>query len=1095
MDKNIATEQENLDNTRVIGIGTSAGGLEALQDFFKNVPLNSDLAFVVIQHLSPDYKSLMDELLARYTTLPIFVIKSGMVIKTNTIYLIPPRKNLYIVGNKLILREVDANKGLNLPIDTFFRSLAEEKGKDAIGIVLSGTGTDGTAGIKAIKEKNGMVMAQDERSAKFSGMPNSAIATGLVDFILHPNEMAEQIIRFIQHPLIKSNKQKSEVITDDAELLLKAIVILKEKFGIDFFSYKENTLLRRLERRVSINHFMNLTAYVNYLEESDNEKEILFRELLIGVTQFFRDKEAFISLNEKVLTKLVNSNSKTIRIWSAGCSTGEEVYSIAISLRELCINLNIQKEIKIFATDIDKRALEIAGNGIYPESILLDIEPHLVARYFVKKDNFYKVNDEIRNLIVFASHNILKDPPFSKIDLLICRNLFIYLKPEVQNRLLVMFYYSLQPGGFLFMGISESIGELTKAFKAIDTKNKIFEYMAGFKPPILAGYSLGETKYNYQDTGLLLKRKSKFEINNEELFEVLLNQFAPPTIIIDSDNHIVTIINDINPFAEIQKGNYNGELFSILPKDVALFINNMLRELKKNKKNLVQRNLTGLKSNNKDGILVTGRKIEYHGNNYFALSFQFIRSNEKTEEVVLPEYDLSLEKDQRIFELEKELKSSRENLNAVIEELESSNEELQSSNEELVASNEELQSVNEELQSVNEELYTVNTELQQKIDELTRLNDDINNLLKNTQVAALYLDSRLLIRKTTPELSKITNIIESDIGRPISHITLIEGYDDFLKDIEVVRETLKPVDREVKIKNKETFLLRLRPYRTEYGAIDGVIITFTDVSAIKKLEGEILNYSDKLKEVLLVGKVSWLEYCYNKDEIKFDKSISNILDYNLNELPKKMDDLRLITSQADFKKIKIEINKFVNDKSYKTELDIRLKRKDDKHINAHLKGKVFGNCISEEADKLLITISDTTELVKVTDSLKLNKEILNIAVENSLSAITVVDENGKLVFANKAAEKIFGINVRRINERVYDDLDWKILDLEKKPIQPEKLPYSIVKNTKKVLNNYRHYILNPKKGYVLLNIDGTPILSKEKFIGAIFVVNEVTENE
>ncbi len=1083
-------EDEKIKDVRVVGIGTSAGGLEALQEFFKNVPIDSDIAYVVIQHLSPDYKSLMDELLARFTKLPIYVIKSGMVIKPNTIYLIPPRKNLYISYNKLILTDVDLNKGLNLPIDTFFRSLAEERGKDAIGIVLSGTGSDGTAGIKAIKEKNGMVIVQDEKTAKFTGMPNSAIATGLVDFILPPSEMPETIIKYVQHPLIKSSKQKSDTASEQEDLLQKAIEILHDKFNVDFNAYKQNTILRRIERRVSINHFIDLSSYITFLEESDVEKDVLFRELLIGVTQFFRDKEAFHSLTEKVLIPLVKSDSKSIRIWSAGCSTGEEVYSVAISIKELFIKYNVRKEIKIFATDIDKKALEIAGNGIYPESILLDIEPTVVNRYFTKKENFYKINDEIRNMIVFAYHNILKDPPFSKIDLLICRNLFIYLKPEVQNKLLVMFYYALQPGGYLFMGISETIGDLTKAFKVIDAKNKIYEYISGFRPPILSSYNISDSKNLLVDNKYKLKHK--FELKIDEFYSTLLTKFAPPSVIIDSDYKIISVINDINPFTEIQPGNYSEELFNILPKDLGLFINNILRELKKNKKEIVSRNLTGLKFNKLGNILVTGRKVDFMGNVYFILSFEYSKTDIENKKELIPQFDLSLEKDRKIFELEKELKSSRENLNAVIEELESSNEELQSSNEELVASNEELQSVNEELQSVNEELFTVNTELQQKIDELTRLNDDINNLLKNTQVAALYLDSKLLIRKVTPELSKITNILETDIGRPISHITLIEGYETFINDVEIVQESLQPIDKEIVTKSGYTYFIKIRPYRTEYGAIDGVIITFTEISAIKKLQNEILYYSDKLKEVLNIGKIAWFEYCYNDNTFNYDKSVEYLLNLKTNQLPQNVEEFNKFLNEKDFKLFKSELNKLLNQKYKSSEFDITF-TVNNLEKRLHIKLKLTSGCIKNSPISLLVTIVDISELEDVKNKLIIQNETINIAIENTMVGIVVVDKDGNINFVNNFAEKEFGISKKEIINRTYDDTNWEILDLDKKPIKSENLPFAIVKKTKKIIKDYRHFIKNPIKGYVLINIDGMPLLKNNKFLGAIFVINEVLE--
>ena len=442
-----------------------------MQEFFKHMPRRTGLAFVVIQHLSPDYRSLMDELLARETSIPINVVTDGMVIDEDTIYLLPPRKNISIFHDKLYLEDQENKKRLNLPVDVFFRSLALEKGKNAIGIVLSGTGSDGTLGTRAIKEAGGMVMVQDEKSAKFDGMPRSSIATGLVDYILSPDRMPEELVTFVKHPFVKQKKTLESELSDSLDTLTKIILVLRDHGGIDFSFYKDTTLLRRLERRVSINRFETLEQYLGFLKESEKEQETLQRELLIGVTRFFRDTEAFDSIRSKVFPTLLGR--KTIRIWSAGCSTGEEVYSLAIMLHDFLDRAGQSVDMKIFATDIDRNSLEYAGRGYYPDSVMADVDPSYLSKYFVRKDNGYQVNETIRKTIVFATHNLLKDSPFSRIDLLVCRNLFIYLKPEIQARVLNMFYYSLGPGGHLFLGNSESLGEMSSAFECIDSKWKI----------------------------------------------------------------------------------------------------------------------------------------------------------------------------------------------------------------------------------------------------------------------------------------------------------------------------------------------------------------------------------------------------------------------------------------------------------------------------------------------------------------------------------------------------------------------------------------------------------------------------------------------
>lgn len=508
----------------VVGIGASAGGLEALQDFFRNMPVETGLAFVVIQHLSPDYKSLMDELLARQTKIPIHIAETGQDIRPDNIYLIPPRKNMKIFHNKLFLEDQSPAKVLNLPVDIFMRSLALDKGKNAIGIILSGTGSDGTLGTRAIKEAGGMIMVQDDASAKFDGMPKSSIATGLVDYILVPAKMPDALVNYVKHPLIQKDKKSESILTKDIDTLTKIIMILRDFSGIDFSSYRENTILRRLERRVSINRFGTLDEYVLFLSESDKEKDILYRELLIGVTRFVRDIEAFDALKAKVFPEL--KKRKLIRIWSAGCSTGEEVYSIAILLTEYLRTEGVDCEVKIFATDIDRHSLDQASAGVYPESIIADLDPYLLSRSFTKQENGYQINDSIRQMVVFAKHNLIKDPPFSKLDMLVCRNLFIYLKPEVQTRLLAMFYYSLSPDGFLFLGSSESIGDLKGAFENVDTKWKIFRYRQGFNPPIIK--DLRTTPKKYETEMPVVMPVQHHGLRLEHLSNALLSSVLPP---------------------------------------------------------------------------------------------------------------------------------------------------------------------------------------------------------------------------------------------------------------------------------------------------------------------------------------------------------------------------------------------------------------------------------------------------------------------------------------------------------------------------------------------------------------------------------------
>ncbi|MBN2682839.1 MAG: PAS domain-containing protein [Bacteroidales bacterium] len=838
----MAIRQKKLTNKNkdfiIVGIGASAGGLEAIQDLFKFIPEKSGMAYVVIQHLSPDYKSLMDELLARHTNIPIQIATDGMDVLPDNIYLIPPRKNLKVFHNKIFLENQSLNKGLNLPVDVFFRSLAAEKGKNAVGIILSGTGSDGTLGTRAIKEAGGVVLVQDELSAKFNGMPKSSISTGLVDFVTTPSLMAEALINFVKHPFTQNPKPIESILDKNVDTLTKITLILRDYSGIDFSYYKENTIIRRLERRVSINRFNNLEQYLSFLSESDKEKETLFRELLIGVTRFFRDSEAFNSLEKNVLPNLDLSQGKTIRIWSAGCSTGEEVYSLAILCNEYLSAKNLKCDIKIFATDIDKHSLELAGIGFYPDSILSDLEPALLAKYFTRKEGGYQINELIRKMVVFATHNLLKDPPFSKLDLLICRNLFIYLKPDIQTKILSSFYYSLNSGGYLFLGSSETLGEINEGFETVDSKWRIYKYKSGFRPLGLDSSPIVQHISDYKSTAQIKTRTPELNTINK-ILENLLVSFVPPSVIVDENHNIIHVINNVAGFLAFQPGRFSGSVLDNMHKDLSLFVSAMLRKLKRETTSIISERISGLHNFPDKIIVLEGRKILLDGLSYYMITFiveneDKVGSNAKSKTLKVESFNVS-----KIADLEKELQFAKENLQATVEELETSNEELQSSNEELIASNEELQSTNEELQSVNEELYTVNSEHQIKIDELIRINNDINNLLKNTEIGALYLDVNLCIRKITPVVSKITNILQNDLGRPLTHLAPMDSYPQMQNDVIKVSENLQPLDKEI-ICDDKNFLVRIRPYRTEYNAVEGILLTFVDITNIKDLQKDLV---------------------------------------------------------------------------------------------------------------------------------------------------------------------------------------------------------------------------------------------------------------
>lgn len=877
----------------IVGIGASAGGLEALQEFFDSMPPSPGVAFVVVQHLSPDYKSFMGELLARHTSIPIDIVSDNVTIEVDHIYLIPPKMNMTISGGKLHLKEIEG-RSLNLPIDIFFRSLAADQESNAIGIILSGTGSDGTLGIRAIKESGGVTMVQDDHTAKFDGMPRSSISTGMVDLILPPSLLAEELANYVKHPFINKNVAIESQLLQNQNVFNKIITTLHDAKNVDFSNYKQNTLIRRLEKRISINRFEKVTDYVSYMMVTPKEISALFNDMLIGVTRFFRDEKPFEMLATAIIPAIFEQHTdKTeIRVWVPACSTGEEVYSIAILLKEYMTQNNIIKDVKIFATDIDEESLAFAGVGLYPSNISADVPSSILAKHFLRKESGnYQVNDNIRRMVIFARHNIIDEPPFSKLDLVSCRNLLIYLNIDIQQKILATLHICLRNDGFLFLGSSESLGKLAEGFDIIDNKSKLFRKRNRYKPAAIPVSSLTTPLHRnrsemMREQNLLGMAKS----GNKHIvsfFENIVQNFLPPSVIIDSQYNILYSIHDVGKFLKLPKGQITTNLLRMLPKDVSVIVSSIIRRVDKDASGEVCADITA-SSRSKLSMTVTCNKFTTEEDDfpYFLISF---RENEippkgqiNTELPDLP--DMNLQYQARIEELEREIQHKNESLQATVEELETSNEELQSSNEELIASNEELQSTNEELQSVNEELYTVNAEHIRKIEELTELNSDYDNLLKNTSIGNLFLDRSLIIRKVSDVATQITDVLASDIGRPIQHLALNSMYPTFLKDVEKVSDTLKPIEKEIKLGDAKWYFMRLTPYRTKDHAIDGLIITFVDISGLKKAQGEILSLSSRLSRTFALGEMFWWEWDMDKDLITTDQTMTLMLGYSDIEL-------------------------------------------------------------------------------------------------------------------------------------------------------------------------------------------------------------------
>ena len=843
-------EADSSSPIRYVGVGASAGGLEALESFFSQVTTDSDMAFIVIQHLSPDYKSMMVELLSKRTAMPVRRAEEGMRVEANSVYLIPPKKNLSIFHGKLLLSESDHTRGLNLPIDVFLRSLADDQAEKAIGIILSGTGSDGVRGIRAIKEAGGIVMVQSEESARFDGMPRAAISTGLADFILPPDEMPQRLLLFI-HQSCPPKPNRPQPLLSDEDGLTRVFALLRERMRVDFTHYKPSTVIRRIERRMVMNQIHDLRDYVKFMESYAGEVTALYRDLLIGVTSFFRDREVFDELETHYLPRLFeHAEGREVRFWAAGCSTGEEAYTLAILSHEVLERLGKRIEVKIFATDLDRDAILRASGGVYPESIVADLPPGYLTKYFHRReDHHYQVDRALREMVVFAQHNLIKDPPFTKIELVSCRNLLIYLQPILQHKALEMINFSLNPQGILLLGSSETTGDLADLFETAHQKFKIYVSRGkrhstgnglGFSPlsdpwsrsgrlPMSGGSS---SPRGYQEERLF-----------ERLLQALAKDYVPLGVVVNEQMEALHFLGDPDGYFRLRSGKILNDVTKIAAPDLASPLTTGLQRVFRTGEELKYAGIRVKWRDESRTVQVRIRPLPgKKGREPLALVLIEQVDTQPPEPALAGTqlYDARQGMEQRIHDLEQELQFSRENLQATIEELETSNEELQSTNEELQSANEELQSaneelqsVNEELQSVNEELHTVNAEHQRKIIELIELNNDLDNLITSTRIATLFLDENMNIRRFTPEIKRIFKILDGDVGRPVSHLIHMLAGVDLYEWVRMVANGAPELEREVRAQDGGWFLMRILPYHVGTEIVSGVVLTFTDIGLLK----------------------------------------------------------------------------------------------------------------------------------------------------------------------------------------------------------------------------------------------------------------------
>ncbi len=842
----VESSRAGISDFHVVGVGASAGGLEALESFFSPMPADTGMAFVVVQHLSPDFRSVMDELLARWTQIPIHRVVDGMQVEPNAIYLIPPKKDMIISGGKLLLTDKEPGHGLTLPIDIFLRSLAHDAGSRAIGVILSGTGSDGSRGICEIHDAGGLVLVQDPDSAKFDGMPKSAVETGVVDAVCRPIEMASNLLAYIEHPAVA---EYSSLLPASPQMLqgFDAIFqLLRKEYGIDFSYYKRSTVTRRVHRRVQMNQIVDLNEYVDRLRSDPAELNSLYKDLLIGVTRFFRDAEAFDRLEQHILPQLIGKlqhENDELRVWIAGCATGEEAYSVAILIHEQLARLGGRFRAKVFATDVHRASLEVASAGIYSEESLADISAERRAKYFTHVKHGYQVSQELRQMVVFAPHNIIRDAPFTKLDLVTCRNLLIYLEPLAQKKALALFHFALHVGGVLLLGPSESPGELADEFDAIDERWRIYSKRRDrrlnteMRLPLVAGASTSDVE---RRAAMLAPNRRAPDQLVLRAYDALLADFAPPSLLINDDRELVQSFGGAAQYLQMRDGRVSTDILELLHHDLKLPVSTALQQATKSDTPVTLNRVAVRDPRGTQSLKLSVKPLvdAQRRATFFLLTLEPVTPAEPA----LAEHDGEFHRghasDDQLDALEAELRLTKENLQSMVEEMETSNEELQATNEELVASNEELQSTNEELHSVNEELYTVNAEYQKKIVELTELTADMDNLLFSTDVGVIFLDRELCIRKFTPQVGRTFHLLPSDIGRHIESFAPRIERPELVADLTKVLETGVPIEVHVQDRDDKPFFLRILPYRSR-GAIEGVVLTLIDISRLVTAEQEL----------------------------------------------------------------------------------------------------------------------------------------------------------------------------------------------------------------------------------------------------------------
>ena len=1061
----------------VVGVGASAGGLDALEKFFNGAPSDGGLAYIVIQHLSPDYKSLMADLLAKRTDMPVRAAEDGMLVEPNHVYLIPPKQSITIFHRKLYLTDREQGQ-LYLPIDIFFQSLAEDLEERSIGVILSGTGSDGTRGIRAIKEKGGLVIVQDEQSAKFDGMPRSAIATNLVDYILQPENMAREMLNYIQHPFLAGDHTETHVIAQNDDSLSKIFALLRSSSGVDFTNYKQTTMIRRIERRMSIKQIERLSDYLHLLYQTPSELNTLFREFLIGVTRFFRDPEAFDEIKKEVIPSIFAGKNRgdSIRVWVAGCSTGEEAYSLAILLTEFMETTGRHIDVKVFATDLDKNALEFAGKGIYPESIAADVSPEHLQNYFVKNGESYAVTRRVREMVIFAQQSIISDPPFSKVDLISCRNVLIYFQPILQKKVISAFQFALNQDGFLFLGTSETVGDSDNFFLSRSTKWKTFQYKGGFRP------SLEDSHLNRPTLRLQpsIGRRNQMPLEDwrtiDNIQRGVIEAFLPPTAVVDENLNLIYVAGDLDEYLKVPSGGlFTANILKQAREGLSIPLSTAIHKVIKDQEEIAYRNIHIEGADSNSFVDLKARPFLEPSSRQRMVLIQFTSTLQTpVEHSELKPFDIDNSAQLRIQDLEHELQYTRESLQATVEELETSNEELQATNEELFAANEELQSTNEELHSVNEELITVNAEYHAKIQELTMLNEDINNLLSSTNVGTLFLDRDLRIRLFTSVVQQEIHVLSQDVGRPIGHVAHNLINCDLVYEAQQVLKSLASREMEVQNNRGRWYQMKYLPYYTLQNHVGGVVVTLTDITEFKLANSQLARLSVAVEQspasILITNLEGVIEYVNPRFSQVTGYSAEEAIGQSSSILKSEMTPAEVHRQLWESIRAGKEWHgEFIN------------KRKNGEY---YAESAVVSPIIDEKGEirqflSVQMDLSKQKEnenaLLESREALRLNLEKYRLLFESFPLGITIADKNGQILESNRESERLLGTSKEAQSRRGIDSGEWQIVRPDGTPMPAEDFASVRALKENRVVENVKMGVVKEGGQITWLKVTAAPL--------------------